>query len=79
MTDHADYLTNVWRLLFTCTREQRGWEPIEDRGLYDRIFTWGISIGRDLDADLDSAQVAVDAGKKREEWIEEHRREPASA
>lgn len=75
------YLVNVWRLLFTCSPGKRGWEPIDhsDDALYHRIFNWGIEIGRDLDFDLTSAQIAVERHLKREEWITSQIREVAHA
>lgn len=77
------YLVNVWRLLFTCSPGKRGWEPIDSdpraAAMYLRIFNWGIEIGRDLDFDLTSAQIAVERHLKREEWITSQIREVAHA
>ena len=63
------YLTNVWRLIFEATRGEGGrWEAIDDSARFDRIAVMGMEEGRDLQADLDSAQAAIDTGQNAEQW-----------
>ena len=74
------YLANVWRLLFTCTRGEKGWSAISDPAFYDRIYEWGLGLGRDLDLDLDLADASINAGLNREQWLQEVENcEPASS
>lgn len=62
------YLSNVWRLLFEATREDQGWVPFHDPAQFRRIEQMAADEGRSLQADLDSAQAAVDARQSREQW-----------
>lgn len=63
------YLKNVWRMLFAATREGKVWVAMDDTALFDRLSVMALTEGRDLQFDLDSAQAAVDAHQKYEEWI----------
>ena len=62
------YLTNVWRLVFTSSREEGHWVPMEDPARFERIREMGREEGRSLQEDLTSAQAAIDTGQGPEQW-----------